>query len=94
MGIGEGFLSDSRSPTPSLNQTPREGFVLEADGESGAWVPSGDKDPRWLARVSVCLVYRKFCPQMRAAVFRVPAWGFVDRGGKGLEDGTRWFRES
>lgn len=38
MGIGEDFLSDSRSPTRSLNQTPREGFVREADGESGAWV--------------------------------------------------------
>lgn len=32
VGIGEGFLGDSRSPTPSLNQTPREGFVREADG--------------------------------------------------------------
>lgn len=39
VGIGEGFLGDSRSPTPSLNQTPREGFVREAYGESGAWVP-------------------------------------------------------
>lgn len=46
MGIGEGFQGDSRSPTSSLNQTPREGFVGEADGESGVWVPGGDKDPR------------------------------------------------
>lgn len=43
VGIGEGFLSDSRSPTPSLNQTPREGFVREVDGESGAWVPGEEQ---------------------------------------------------
>lgn len=46
VGIGEGFLGDSCSPTPILNQTPREGFVREADEESDAWVPGGDKDPR------------------------------------------------
>ena len=60
MGIGKGFLGDSRSPTPSLNQTPREGFVQEADGKSGAWVPGGDKDPRWLARVCVFSVQEVF----------------------------------
>ena len=60
VGIGKGFLGDSRSPTPSLNQTPREGFVQEADGKSGAWVPGGDKDPRWLARVCVFSVQEVF----------------------------------
>lgn len=57
VGIGEGFVGDSRSPTPSLNQTPREGFVRGADEESGARVPV---NPRWLARVNVYLVHRKF----------------------------------
>lgn len=41
VGIGEGFLGDSRSPpphAPSLNQTPREGFVREADGVCGGEV--------------------------------------------------------
>lgn len=34
VGIGEGFLGDSRSSTPNLNQTPREVFVREADRET------------------------------------------------------------
>lgn len=46
MGIGEGFLGDSQPPTSSLNQTPREGFVKEVGGESGAWVRAR-VPPRW-----------------------------------------------
>lgn len=60
VGIGDGFLGDSHSSTPNLNQTPREVFVREADRESDVRVPGGNKDPRWLARECVCLVYRKF----------------------------------
>lgn len=86
VGIGEGFLSDSRSPTPSLNQTPREGFVREVDGESGAWVPVRNRDPRWLARVSVCLVYRKFLFSSEGCcILNTGAGVCVDKGGEGLE---------
>lgn len=34
VGIGEGFLGDSRSPTPSLNQTLREGFVRKVGSQA------------------------------------------------------------
>lgn len=86
VGIGEGFLSDSCSPTPSLNQTPREGFVREVDGESGAWVPVRNRDPRWLARVSVCLVYRKFLFSSEGCcILNTGAGVCVDKGGEGLE---------
>lgn len=90
VGRGEGFLGDSRSPTPNLNQSAREGFVRGASEESSACVPGADKDPRWLARMSVCLVYRKFCFQVRALYSWVPAWGFVDKGGRagGWRDST------
>lgn len=60
VGTGDGFLSDSLSPTPSLIQTLRKALFV---GRMGSQAPAslvGDTDPWWLARL--CLGYRKFCP--------------------------------
>lgn len=55
-------------------------------GESGAWVPDGDKDPRWLVIVSVCLVYRKFLFSSEGCcILSTGAGVCVDKGGKGQE---------
>lgn len=92
VGIGEGFVSDSRSPTPSLNQTPREGFVRGADEESGAWVPvdpgvSGESECVFSVQEVFVLQRGLLCLQC----WRGGLWTKVERGWR---DGTRCFGES
>lgn len=72
VGIGEGFLGDSRSPTSSLNQTPREGFVT-----GGGWAVRR-LGPEWGQGSEVvgqgeCLVYRKFLSSSEGC--RIPRTG-------------------
>lgn len=88
VGTGEGFRGDSRSPTRSLNQTSREGFVPGAGGIRAGWPGA-----------SVCLACGKFARRGRLCAPGAPGAGPPGRGGRWVKVNdqgpeTRWFRES
>lgn len=62
-------------------------------GKSGRLGPGWGQGPGWSTRVSVCLVYRKFCSLERGLLYseyrRRGLWTEVERR---LEDGTGCFR--
>lgn len=82
---GKVFWVTHAAPTPSLNQTPREGFVLEAAGESGVWVPGRGHGSRGVDRSERVFSVQEVFVLKRGSLFRVPVRGLVDRVGKRLE---------
>lgn len=88
VGTGDGFLSDSLSPTPSLIQTLRKALFV---GRMGSQAPAslvGTQIRSGWRRL--CLGYRKFCSGALCSPRCRRGWLWIKaEDEKGWRDGTR-----